>query len=122
MLINRCSGVNKANFWNTSGCMTVEYENGSVMCSCNHLTHFAILLSPGAEVSCDYKLASCFDNTISNYMYMCSEIDSFGTSGNIDNDRTIVCVILTSVPVGYYSDICTTKVSYSLLKWLSCTN
>ena len=44
------NGVNKTNFWNTSGCMTVEYKNGSVMCSCNHLTHFAILLSPGTEV------------------------------------------------------------------------
>ena len=48
----RSSGVNETDFWNTSGCMTVKFENGSVMCSCNHLTHFAILLSPGVEV-CD---------------------------------------------------------------------
>ena len=35
--------------WNTSGCTTVV--NGDIVtCSCNHLTHFAILLSPGIEV------------------------------------------------------------------------
>ena len=27
----------------------MEYENGSVLCLCNHLTHFAIILSPGVE-------------------------------------------------------------------------
>ena len=35
-----------AEFWNDSGCSTMNFENGSVMCSCNHLTHFAILLTP----------------------------------------------------------------------------
>ena len=35
-----------SDFWNDSGCSTINFENGSVMCSCNHLTHFAILLSP----------------------------------------------------------------------------
>ena len=34
-----------SDFWNNSGCSTIKFENGSVMCSCNHLTHFAILLS-----------------------------------------------------------------------------
>ena len=33
-------------FWSDSGCRTIHFENGSVMCSCNHLSHFAILLSP----------------------------------------------------------------------------
>ena len=35
-------------FWTSTntGCKTV-IMNGSVLCSCNHLTHFAILLSPG---------------------------------------------------------------------------
>ena len=32
--------------WSESGCRTIHFENGSVMCSCNHLSHFAILLSP----------------------------------------------------------------------------
>ena len=36
--------------WNNSGCRTVEYENGFVMCLCDHLTHFAIILSPGVKV------------------------------------------------------------------------
>ena len=35
-----------ADFWNDSGCSTMDFENGSVMCSCNHLTHYAILLTP----------------------------------------------------------------------------
>ena len=35
-----------SDFWNNSGCRMINFENGSVMCSCNHLTHFAILLSP----------------------------------------------------------------------------
>ena len=37
-------------FWNDSGCRTIAFENGSVMCSCNHLTHFAILLSPDMKL------------------------------------------------------------------------
>ena len=37
-------------FWKSDGCTTIKFKNGSVMCSCNHLTHFAILLSPGVEV------------------------------------------------------------------------
>ena len=42
------SGVGEG-FWNRSntGCVGIEFENGSVLCSCNHLTHFALLLSPG---------------------------------------------------------------------------
>ena len=34
----------------------------------------------------------------------------YSTSESADSDRTSVCVYLTGVPVGYYSDICTTKV------------
>ena len=34
--------------WNDSGCSTIHFENGSVMCSCNHLTHFGILI-PGPD-------------------------------------------------------------------------
>ena len=34
-----------SDFWNDSGCSTIYFKNGSVMCSCDHLTHFAILLS-----------------------------------------------------------------------------
>ena len=42
--------VEKGFFWSTNGCRQIALENGSVLCSCNHLTHFAILLSPGVEV------------------------------------------------------------------------
>ena len=35
-----------SDFWNDSGCNTIHFENGSVMCSCNHLTHFGVILSP----------------------------------------------------------------------------
>ncbi len=34
--------------WNTDGCTTSVIGN-IVTCSCNHLTHFAILLSPGID-------------------------------------------------------------------------
>ena len=36
-----------ANFWNDSGCTTMDFKNGSVMCSCNHLTHFGVLFGAG---------------------------------------------------------------------------
>ena len=45
-MINLTSGF----VWSDDGCQTTQFENGSVLCSCNHLTHFAILLSPGVEV------------------------------------------------------------------------
>ena len=79
----------------------MEYENGSVMCSCNHLTHFAILLGPGVEVG----------NTLINLRLHPLFLDSFSKSEDVESDRTSVYVYLTGVPVGYYSDICTTKVS-----------
>ena len=36
-------------FWTreNTGCTAERMSDGSVQCSCNHLTHFAILLSPG---------------------------------------------------------------------------
>ena len=51
-----------------------------------------------------------FDNTLSSYMYIISKIDPSSTSECFNSDRTSVCVYLTGVPVGYYSDIFTTKV------------
>ena len=36
--------------WNTSGCYYEISDNNIVTCRCNHLTHFAILLSPGTQV------------------------------------------------------------------------
>ena len=36
-------------FWNDSGCSTIHFENGSVMCSCNHLTHFSVII-PGSDM------------------------------------------------------------------------
>ena len=41
-------GLEDNSFWTSTntGCETVTM-NGSVLCSCNHLTHFAVLLSPG---------------------------------------------------------------------------
>ena len=46
-----------ANFWNDSGCSTIKFENCSVMCSCNHLTHFGVLfggISAGGEPVSDF--------------------------------------------------------------------
>ena len=37
-----------ADFWNESGCSTIHFESCSVMCSCNHLTHFGVLI-PGPD-------------------------------------------------------------------------
>ena len=36
--------------WSSDGCTTASVNGDIVTCSCNHLTHFAILLSPGIEV------------------------------------------------------------------------
>ena len=43
-----------ADFWNDSGCSTIHFENGSVMCSCNHLSHFGVLI-PGPDTVHDYN-------------------------------------------------------------------
>ena len=39
-------------FWTreNTGCTAERMSDGSVQCSCNHLTHFAILLSPGVVI------------------------------------------------------------------------
>ena len=36
--------------WSRNGCHMTSEEGSVVVCECNHLTHFAILLSPGVEV------------------------------------------------------------------------
>ena len=36
--------------WNTNGCGLISREGLTIKCQCNHLTHFAILLSPGVQV------------------------------------------------------------------------
>ncbi|KAH3888122.1 hypothetical protein DPMN_012148, partial [Dreissena polymorpha] len=39
-------------FWSSDGCKLVEFnqQTGRVTCSCNHLTNFAVLMSPGVTV------------------------------------------------------------------------
>ena len=92
----------------------MEYENGSVMCSCNHLTHFAILLSPDAD-----EVFYVTRNTLNVFItigYISTSLDPQNTSGGVDSNRTSACVYLTGVPVGYYCDICTTKVRITCIK------
>lgn len=36
--------------WNTSGCTITRQDSELITCQCDHLTHFAILLSPGVPV------------------------------------------------------------------------
>ena len=36
--------------WNTKGCGLISQEGSIVTCQCDHLTHFAVLLSPGVQV------------------------------------------------------------------------
>ena len=36
--------------WSEDGCYLMEPVGDAVVCKCNHLTHFAVLLSPGVEV------------------------------------------------------------------------
>ena len=50
-------------------------------------------------------------NVVISISYISSQLDSSSTSEDTDSDRTSVCVYLTGVPVGYYSCVCTSKVS-----------
>ena len=45
--------------WSSDGCTAASVNGDIVTCSCNHLTHFAILLSPGIEAS--YMASVCLD-------------------------------------------------------------
>ena len=36
--------------WNTNGCVLISQEGSTLTCQCDHLTHFAILFSPGVPV------------------------------------------------------------------------
>ncbi|KAJ7985822.1 hypothetical protein DPEC_G00344450 [Dallia pectoralis] len=42
--------------WNTSGCVTETYTNGT-LCSCNHLSFFAVLLTPGNILAASFPVA-----------------------------------------------------------------
>ena len=37
--------------WRIDGCQLIGINRCIATCNCNHLTHFAILLSPGAMVN-----------------------------------------------------------------------
>lgn len=54
--------------WNTRGCSPL-INGDTVSCSCNHLTHFAILLSPGVQVENDYQLCIMAWYVMVNYMH-----------------------------------------------------
>ena len=70
--------------WNASGCSTHEFENGSVLCSCDHLTHFAIILSPGVDVR-----KNCI--RINNFWILNTVITR--THFCVDNNWTSSCAI-----------------------------
>ena len=96
-----------SDFWNDSGCSTINFENGSVMCSCNHLTHFAVLPSPEQP---DNVRKLLLKSTKGYKIIIASE---FSTS--CVHHHFASCLIhFTGVPLGYYSHICTTKVSQSV--------
>ena len=97
-----------SNFWNDSGCNTINFENGSVMCSCNHLTHFGVLLSSeqpeNVRIIEVHKII--FDNTAAEFY-----------NNGFVNHLASCLVHFTGVPLGYYSHICTTKVSQSVYRF-----
>ena len=56
------------NVWLTDGCEEVNVTNNTVVCECNHLTHFAILLSPNLNVSQQAHL--CDTHKHVHYVYV----------------------------------------------------
>ena len=41
--------------WDTSGCTTANKDGSILECRCDHLTHFAILLSPDSSGSVSHS-------------------------------------------------------------------
>ena len=102
-------------FWNDSGCRTIAFENGSVMCSCNHLTHFAILLSPDMKL---VRMGIGIHKLESHHAIIIFTPDFSNRGTNSGNSSASPCVHFTGVPAGYYSRICTSKVSQSILLYI----
>ena len=46
-------------YWSQRGCIQNKKESskGIIVCDCNHLTHFAVLLSPGVKLGARHVLA-----------------------------------------------------------------
>lgn len=42
--------------WDTKGCTTSNKDGSILECNCDHLTHFAILLSPDSSASVSNSL------------------------------------------------------------------
>lgn len=49
--------------WATHGCKTVHVNSNATTCSCNHLTHFAILMSSGRANVSDHPLKILIQQT-----------------------------------------------------------
>ena len=45
----------RGGYWSTEGCVVVSEESSDhvTVCKCNHLTNFAVLMSPFKEVQCN---------------------------------------------------------------------
>ena len=98
--------------WSEDGCHLMEQEREAVVCECNHLTHFAILLSSGVEVHTTYThtntyrhthtytVCSCLDYTITQlnvYIYpdICYAAEDTNLHWLCDNSSFFVALLLT---------------------------
>ena len=92
--------------WINDGCHTIKFDNGSVLCSCNHLTHFAILLSPGvSEVSGSSNFN--WEWLMILYPHTANTCRAYYST---DHHWTSVCISVTSVPASYHHHFCHSQV------------
>lgn len=54
-------------FWDSEGCNVTLVDGQSVTCQCNHLTHFAILLSPGGLPEVSNNCEKCIKEGLQCY-------------------------------------------------------
>ena len=85
-------GLVDNSFWTSTntdtntGCETVN-SDGSVLCSCNHLTHFAILLSPGVVRERERRLSVKRKGGVSSYNSNTDCVWIFVSAGNTRNSH-----------------------------------
>ena len=45
---------NETGYWASDGCVLLNSDENKTVCQCDHLTNFAVLMSPFVEV-CNYR-------------------------------------------------------------------
>ncbi|KAK7489003.1 hypothetical protein BaRGS_00019807, partial [Batillaria attramentaria] len=116
--------TNSRGAWSTRGCKVVTSNRTTTQCSCDHLTNFAVLMSPyrpGATHTEVLSIITIVGCSISIFCLLVTIIVYIGLWRYVKSDRSVVlvnlCVVLLLAYITFLAGVNRTEVE-SVLIWL----